>query len=146
MPEWEALFPHLGRWVETSSATTDYNCYAFAVKDLDRWWDPLPAPGYYWPSGAPLNHQISTFIEIYKSYGYAPCADGALQHDVEKVVIYENASGGCDHVARQLPDGRWTSKIGPDEDIAHETPESLTSNSYGRPAHFMARRKVDLNS
>jgi hypothetical protein len=144
MPEWEAQFPHLGNWVETSSATTDYNCYAFAVGDQERWWDPLPAPGYYWPD-VPLNHRVSTFVEIYKGYGFEPCADGTLEPGVEKIVIYENESGGCDHVARQLPDGRWTSKIGPDEDISHESPASLSGDFYGRSVHFMARRRADQN-
>jgi hypothetical protein len=142
MPDWEADFPQLGNWEETSTATTAYNCYAFAVEDQTHWWDPIPAPAdmmYYWPDGAPLDHLISTFIEIYKRYGYAPCADGTLEPGVEKIVIYENAYGGSDHVARQLPDGRWTSKIGPDEDISHETPGSLTSQKYGAPRHFMAR-------
>jgi hypothetical protein len=147
MPEWEAGLPHLGKWQETSCATAAYNCYAFAVEDQKYWWDPIPAPElmYYWPPGAPLNHLVSTFIGIYERYGYARCVDGSLEIGIEKIVIYENESGGCDHVARQLPDGRWTSKIGPDEDIAHETPQSLTSPRYGVPRYFMARKKANTD-
>jgi hypothetical protein len=141
MATWEADFPDLGNWEKTSCATSDYNCYAFAVEDQDRWWDPTPTDMYYWPKGAPLNHSLSTFFDIYRSYGYEHCTDGSLKADVEKIVIYENSGGGCNHVARQLPDGRWTSKMGTDEDIAHTTPECLKNTSYGNPIHFMSRKK-----
>ena len=29
------------------------------------------------------------------------------------------------HAARQLVSGKWTSKLGPDEDIEHESPDSI---------------------
>lgn len=34
------------------------------------------------------------------------------------------------HMARQLPDGTWSSKLGPNEDITHFTLDAL--ESYGR--------------
>ncbi len=139
--EWEQRFPSLGKYEQTSDATNEYNCYAFAVEEQDRWWDPTPVDIYYWPPGAPRDHSVATFVGIYGTYGYAVCADGSLEPDTEKIVIYVNHSGGTNHVARQLPDGRWTSKIGTDEDIAHAAPDSLAGEEYGSPLCFMSRPK-----
>ena len=43
------------------------------------------------------------------------------------------------HVARQLFDGRWTSKLGSGEDITHDSPEDILCDDYGDIVHFMKR-------
>lgn len=47
-----------------------------------------------------------------------------------KVALYAK-SDLWQHASRQLPDGKWASKLGPDEDIEHDTPECLCGDSYG---------------
>ncbi|MBI4658306.1 MAG: hypothetical protein HY735_05550 [Verrucomicrobia bacterium] len=43
-----------------------------------------------------------------------------LEPDFEKVVLnVDEQHGRVTHAARQLPDGRWTSKLGPQWDINH---------------------------
>ncbi|HTS40668.1 MAG TPA: hypothetical protein VMH84_09035 [Xanthobacteraceae bacterium] len=141
LKEWEQDFPNLGSYEETSRATGSYNCFAFAVEEQHRWWDPTPHVSYYWPANTDRDHSISTIIGIYKGYGYEICENGELEPDFDKIVLYDNNRGGINHVARQLPDGRWTSKMGPDEDIAHATPDALAGDEYGTPKYFMSRLK-----
>ena len=138
--EWVSYFPNLGSWRETSPATDTYNCTAFAALDETRWWDPVPLSIYYWPSGIPQNYELSTYIELFKTLGYEVCADGSLEQDREKIVIYANQYGCMAHVARQLADGNWTSKIGGCEDIMHETPNSLAGDEFGQPRCYMVRQ------
>jgi hypothetical protein len=67
--------------------------------------------------------------------------DGNLEAGYEKIAIYYRP-GTVDflHVARQLSDGRWTSKLGRGEDITHNTVEGLEGvGAYGRVARFMRR-------
>jgi hypothetical protein len=43
------------------------------------------------------------------------------------------------HAARQLPTGRWTSKLGKAVDIEHDTPEGVTGPVYGAVVKFLRR-------
>lgn len=56
----------------------------------------------------------------------------------ERVVFYMS-SDRVTHLARELPDGRWTSKLGESWDIAHDDPGALTGSDYGEPAFAMRR-------
>jgi len=145
MPKiWEIHFPNLGEWTETSEETRQYNCFAFAVGDMSRRWEPQPPGIYYWPPGVNRGYDAASFLDAYKTEGFRQCADGSLVEGREKIALFLNRGGGVEHVARQLPDGRWTSKIGDHEDIAHGSPESLISDDYGYPRCFMEREiKID---
>jgi hypothetical protein len=57
---------------------------------------------------------------------------------MDKIVVYGSAMMYT-HAARQLPNGRWTSKLGKAEDITHDTPEDVTSGVYGEAVQFMQR-------
>ena len=41
------------------------------------------------------------------------------------------------HAARQLPDGKWTSKLGKDQDIEHDTPFDVAGGLYGEVVQIM---------
>jgi hypothetical protein len=139
MREWEPLFPNLGNWVCTSPVTNTYNCLSFAAGDESRRWDPCP-PGNYWPPGVTRTYEPHAVADAYKTIGYEICRDGSLEDGTEKIAIYLNRmSTRVEHAARQLADGRWTSKIGGWEDIIHDTPDSLAGDEYGQPRFFMAR-------
>ena len=138
---WEKHFPNLGNWQELSPRTQSYNCFAFAAGDTARRWEPFPPNTYYWPEGVPKDYRLESLTAAFETVGYQACSDEKLEPGTEKIAIYVGRYGGYEHAARQLPDGKWTSKIGNEEDIIHETPESLTSDNYGRPVRYMARTR-----
>ena len=59
-----------------------------------------------------------------------------------KIAIYAHDDGQPTHAARQLPDGRWTSKMGHLEDIEHRVVDDVNGPQYGSPVRFMRRRAV----
>jgi hypothetical protein len=65
-----------------------------------------------------------------RSLGYAESATPVPGPGLEKVALYADANGCPTHVARQLPNGRWTSKLGELEDIEHDLP-ALEGDLYG---------------
>ena len=94
-------------------------------------------PGYRWPN-APRNPMTESLIVIFAEIGYEIRDNDQLEDGFEKVVIYEKA-GMWTHAARQLPNGRWTSKLGEYEDIEHSTPEDLSGDLYGE-VHCITKR------
>jgi hypothetical protein len=114
-----------------------YNCIAWSAGDTGRWW--WPGATGYWPS--PVNDfpTIATFIEGFSTLGFKPCESRALETGTEKLALYADAEGNPSHMARQLPDGRWTSKLGRREDIEHDTLECLEGGAYGSVACILAR-------
>ncbi|HVA48041.1 MAG TPA: hypothetical protein VNH11_16850 [Pirellulales bacterium] len=83
---------------------------------------------------------VRAFAELYASLGYEGCGDGRFQRGFEKVALFAK-DGAPTHAARQLPDARWTSKLGRWEDIAHRL-EALTGNEpneYGEIVVFFRR-------
>jgi hypothetical protein len=148
-------FPNLqaGSYRRTSNPTGTYNCIAHAAYDCKFNWWPLPA-GFeekdrYWPKGAPPRRTIRAFRKAFEIQGFELCDDGNLEAGYEKVVLYvSNKATGVNplnaptHMARQLPCGNWTSKLGPYIDIMHDTPERLTGDEYGRVELYMQRPRM----
>ena len=132
-------FPRLGvnDSEKTSPEADRYNCIAWAAGNDTEWWEP--SPDGVWPSDAPYAPTIEALTRVYASLGYEVCLDGSLETGYEKIAIYGH-DGEYEHAARQLPDGRWTSKLGPNEDIVHVNAECLTGGIYGELAHFMKRK------
>lgn len=130
-------------YIVTSPLDRRYNCIAWAAGINTRWWWPDPFDLGTWPTGVPRTVTISAFIDAYRTLGYAPCADGTYVVGKEKVALFaiRDASGQLDptHAALQLPDGRWTSKMGPFEDIAHFTLECLEDHMYGSVVCYLQR-------
>lgn len=81
------------------------------------------------------------FIEAFVTLGYATTATGDPESDLEKVAIFA-FEGIPTHMARQLPNGSWTSKLGSMEDISHDDINSLCGSDYGEVVAFLQRRKV----
>ena len=140
MGDWESFFPNIGNWEKTSEPCTDYNCIGFAAGALDQWWEPFPEDGlgYYWPAGAARSRLLAGHVEAFRTLGYEVCEDGSLDPNKDKIVLYVNGYGHVVHAARQLTDGKWTSKMGNFDDIAHESPDSV-AGEYGTPSCFMQR-------
>lgn len=138
-----AIFPDLSQdAIETSPQDDAYNCIAWAASDTQRHWWPVdfPTNGVYWPIDPP-EESVDGFIAAFATLGYEVCADGAVDQSFEKLALYVDAQGVPTHMARQLPSGKWTSKIGRLlEDIEHPTCEELQSG-YGNVRLFLRRSK-----
>lgn len=124
----------------TSPDTTDYNCVAWAAEDDETWWWPDAQHEEYWPPGVPREETIEAFQQAFSTLGYEICQDDVLEEGFQKIAIYVNSSKVPTHVARQLPNGQWTSKLGQDEDIEHNNLQGLTGQpGYGEVACIMKK-------
>jgi hypothetical protein len=140
----EAIFPLLNpsNYTITSSATPKYNCLAWAVGDISQWWETgVPTKGYYWPPGIGQDDSPEQWAEIFQRHGYALTPDRGYEKGFERVAIYADDEG-AQHVARQLQDGRWTSKLGNLSDIEHEALEIL-EGAYGKVTLVLKRYRPD---
>lgn len=136
-------------WDITSERTPSYNCIAWAAGKSDRWWWPTQGfgtsaglGGHYWPPGVPRQVTIFAFQQAYATEGYVPCPTGVLEDGYEKIAIYANSAGAPTHAARQLPDGRWASKLGPSHDIEHDAADHIGGTSYGEVVMYMRRPRA----
>src|SRR5436190_264525 len=106
----EVIFPGLvgSGYRVTSPADQAYNCVSWAAGVVDAWWWPVGNhPLNYWPPGVPRDETVDAFSTL----GYGPTSDVTPESGHVKVAIYADSSGCPTHVTRQLPNGRWTSKL-----------------------------------
>jgi hypothetical protein len=139
----EAVFPGLalGGYRVTSPANRRHNCVAWAAGDSENWWWPSAnLEDEFWPPSVKREATLAAFKDAFSTLGYEPCANPESEPDYERIVIYCDGLGKPTHVARQLPGGRWTSKLGRGEDIEHEL-KGLEGDVYGRVAVLMRRRR-----
>ena len=92
----------------------------------DAWWEA--SPDGHWPVGVRSDGTIEAVIELFQGFGFTctSLSDVSYEKGTLKIAIYADEVGYT-HVARQLPNGRWTSKIGKLQDIEHDSLEALTS-------------------
>ena len=83
---------------------------------------------------------IEAFVDAFWTLGYVPCEDGRHEPGYEKVALYA-FDGTPTHAARQLTDGRWSSKLGRSVDIAH-TPDALDGPVYGAIVLYLCRVSI----
>ena len=132
----------------TSDATLQYNCIAWAAgKQNEPWWPTDQIKGYFWPQGLPLEpidqETVENFVKAFETEGYAVCPDGQIELGFDKVAIYADPNTRRPlHAARSLPHGVWSSKLGDNEDIEHNTLESIAGKEYGVPVAFLKRPHV----
>lgn len=119
-----------------SDADESYNCIAWAAGENTRWWEPIV--GRYWPEGAGRLYTVEALMQAYAARGFVECSDAVHEEGVQKIAIY-GANDEYLHVARQLRNGLWTSKLGPDEDICHHSFDALMGDAYGQVVKLMAR-------
>jgi hypothetical protein len=128
----------VGRYQVTSEWDDNYNCIGFAITNgkLENWnhLQPNKWIGQRTPS-------IHSLVRVCEARDFKRCGmDMSLEPGFEKIALYE-LRGMYTHAARQLPDGRWKSKLGEDEDIEHDTPECLCGKFYGQ-VHCIMRREL----
>jgi hypothetical protein len=108
-----------GAYEVTSDFNAEYNCAAFAAGEVDIWWEPL-LPDGFWPVSVPAEFTVAAYAGAYRTLGFEVCESAEPEANFEKIAIY-GRFGDFTHAARQLPSGRWTSKLGRAEDIEHDT-------------------------
>ncbi len=131
-----------------SRRTGRYNCIAWAADDVSRYWWPDLQHQVFWPSSAPREETLIAFQLAYGSIGYRPCNDGTLEDGIEKVAIFVDEDGPT-HAAWQKPEGTWSSKMGPFEDIDHQRLDLMTGppgRAYGKPRAYMSRPRQPRRS
>lgn len=140
-PSWKAemlrskSFPNLQAedFVGIGPSSQKYNCIAWTLGIRDEW---------VWPGT-----RIEDFDKLYAQQGYKPMDSLDLSHDpnMEKVVIYglppRTGNGPIEvtHGARMDEQGRFTSKIGTQPLIRHNSADDLTGPSYGQPVRVYVR-------
>jgi len=137
----EQIFPGLanGDYRFTSPADPDYNCVAWALQDTRNWWWPGPdLEREYWPEGVVREPTLAAFRAMFESHGYAAGCDDGIEAGFEKIAVFADTQGKPRHAARQLSNGRWTSKLGNGPDIEHGL-RDLEGVRYGSVVLLMKR-------
>ena len=141
-------FPNItnSNFIPTSPSTETYNCiaWAYGINHIPMWPDPLNVMLgiYFWPEDLPCNNTLESFITLFFLIGYTHCLKTEHEIGYEKIAIYTK-NGIPTHAARQIPNGKWTSKLGSDIDIQHDTLDCLNGPSYGK-VEIIMRRKIKL--
>jgi len=128
----EQDFPNLkGNYKITSPKDYRYNCFAWAGGDTHHWWQNDGAPYFFWLHND-RSHTLESYVKAYNIVGYKEESETSeFEPDFEKVALYVDANGLPSHAARQKDNGLWTSKLGEDEDIEHNTLKSIEGQFYG---------------
>jgi hypothetical protein len=145
MNRWYAeFFPNLNSANHTQKSPCDvsYNCVAWAAgKNNVFWW---PREDHVWPIENKYGETIEAIVDLFNCLGYDICNNENFEKDYEKISIYAKCKGTRftpTHVARQINNGYWSSKLGPEIDIIHQKVEDLSSPVYGKPMVFMKRKQ-----
>ncbi len=121
---------------EIGPRSAAYNSVAWAAGETDRFWWPDESSFYYWPHGVERKDNVTCCVEAFKQLGYESSPYDALEPGFTRVSIFGHSS--IVHVARQISNGLWTSKIGVRGPLV-EHGLSAVHGSYGRPTVFMRR-------
>jgi hypothetical protein len=141
-----------GEFELTSPFDSKYNCIAHAAEKNDIWWwsvdKALVGNDVFWFNNVAGEPTVENFISAFRKLGYQPCENSEPEQDFEKVAIYVSTKdethapkGSVTHMARQLSNGKWTSKLGKDVDISHNTLRAIEGNAYGVVKQILKRKK-----
>jgi hypothetical protein len=115
----------------TSPQDSTYNCIAWAASTQHIFWWPDPERLAYWPKGVRRDVTVEAFIDAFATLGFIKCKIDTYEENFEKICLFTDSNGIPTHMARQLKDGTWTSKIGQNHDIQHESLSCLEGGIYG---------------
>lgn len=123
----------------TSPEDPLYNCIAWIFGETEVWWEPFP--GCYWPIKYSFVKaaKMETILALFEHFGFEGCKGCDPEEGYERVAIY-GKDGEWTHAAKQISDGKWTSKLGPNQDIEHDTLDCLVGDEYGRVVKILRRR------
>ena len=81
---------------------------------------------------------MESLEELFAQPEYEQCNDRSPEDGYQKVALYE-IQGRFQHAALQMPNGRWSSKMGQGPLIEHLNPESLSGGMYGDATAYMRK-------
>lgn len=129
----------------TSPDSIDYNYVAWAAEDEENWWWPDSENIHYWPPDIPREETLEAFQQAFQTLAYKICQNNAFEEGFQKIAIYADSNKVPKHVARQLANGKWTSKLGQDEDIEHDNLQGLSGQpGYGKVSCIMKRKIIEV--
>ena len=77
--------------------------------------------------------------QAFLALGFIDCGSNEqLETGFEKIALYASASLYT-HAARQLPTGKWTSKLGNWVDVEHNSPDDVAGGVYGEVYQILQR-------
>lgn len=140
-----------GEFEITSPFDAKYNCIAHAAGDDSKWWwaidKNIAGNDVFWFNNIPSQAILENFILAFGKLGYEPCENSEFEETFEKIAIYVSTKdeihapkGTPTHMARQLSNGKWTSKLGQDVDISHDTLQSIEGTIYGEVKQILKRQ------
>ena len=139
-----------GEYELTSPFDAKYNCIAHAAGENDKWWSvdkKTAGNDVFWFDNVPSQATLENFILAFGKLGYEICDSTQIENGFEKIAVYVSAKdqlhapkGSPTHMSRQLSDGRWTSKLGQDVDILHNTLQNLEGKIYGEVRQILKRK------
>jgi len=131
-------FPNIrpNNYIPASPESEDYNCIAWAVGDEENFW--WPHEDAYWPKGVERRWVLETFIEAFGTVGFRVCESGEVEEGFDKIAIYADDMDRPQHAAKQLQNGKWSSKMGRSIDADHEL-SALEGPYYGHVKVYMKR-------
>ncbi len=134
----------------TSPFDPKYNCIAHVAGDDSKWWwsvdTAMVGNDVFWFNNVPSQETLENFILAFGKLDYEPCVHSEIEENFEKVAIYVTEQEKLyipkrtpTHMARQLPTGIWTSKLGQDVDISHNSLQNLEGKTYGKVGQILKR-------
>jgi hypothetical protein len=96
----------------------------------------------FWPHGVTRKVTVQAFLQAYATRGYRLCYDNSLEEGLEKIALFGKEEGGTiipTHAALQLSSGKWTSKLGPFEDVEHPSVDAVNGPTYGSVVCYLSR-------
>jgi hypothetical protein len=106
----------------------------------------------YWPKHGEHVETATAFTRVFARMGYKRCRSEELEEGFEKIALYvsiratlDGPAGTPTHMARQLLNGRWTSKLGDLQDIEHDSVRGVEGPAYGRLFCIMRRQRRKQN-
>lgn len=84
-----------------------------------------------------MEETLEAFTQLFATKGYQVCVAGDLEAGFLKLALFEK-DGLPTHAARQLADGKWTSKIGAHIDVKHSI-QAMEGGRYGNVALFFKK-------
>jgi hypothetical protein len=84
-------------------------------------------------------------VALFESLGFEPCDNGDLDAQTEKIAMWFSEDVFL-HVAKQLENGWWSSKLGTCHDISHATNDCICGrgeHEFSTTPEYMARPRQD---
>jgi hypothetical protein len=137
-----AAFPNLNanNYQITSDPLPIYNCVAYAsgitTHRIDFYRNKI--------TGEIEGDQSSNlYVQHFTELGFEVCENPDYENHFEKIALYEDRKGNFTHVALQVNENKWTSKLGYLEDISHTSLEALEGQGnecYGKHCVYMKKK------